>query len=1548
MRDVRIRFRIVFRGLNDEGVNTFKNYALKQHYARFRELVFGKHIIYEQQQDPRIESDFQVTVTGPSIEQGRNELHNCVVYAIREVDLAFDGIRRNFMEDGRFPENVSFSILLVSKDIFPKTFELRTLVPVNGFYLGNVVSRTEFLNSAFVFLPPDEKSTALMCDFMYHGRDEEGVLCSMLLMFEHDRDCFDIIFPDCYTQHQGGMPKRMERIVEITTKYKTIRRMILTIGADKEDGTFAVTMTFQLMSPMEIFVYKIDDNQQGAGRFRSFGQRFLTWNKKADYERLMANSSCVKLKGFFKKAKELLVLIDRLQRATGLNVEFRILTDGSIIPLTNYVKTNLEEICPEMTDFKFFKLAYAIEALVSRGGLIYDYFFHPNFRQFDEFVLYVKNLYIKDLEQIQNQHLDVPRTVAVLEEMLNMVDRQTDISPPLMMFRELYDNRDLKFISNLTKELLEEGYMRVRRVIVTPTRRLYVNPELVMGNRSLRKVESNHMLRVVFRDEGGRMLSSLPTAIINDTVHKLLSKPLKVGCQLFSYVGSSNSQLRDHGCYFILGTDEDACRFRMMSRMGQVFTQSKELTVALDWPEYSDVFDYIGGLDSNGKPYTFSDGCGQVSEEFCKKIVKDLKLGDCRPSCFQIRFRGYKGVLCVNTDIDNTYSWMKERNKLVVTPRGKKLPWYQQSIHFRPSQRKFIGPLETRMEIVKFSTPINVNLNKPLINILDQVSEMQGPVVHHRVKNRICVLLEEHVQRSIDGLVDEMVARSILSEFTRYFHYNRLQEFYITEEPFLRSLLRATCSVSLLKLVDKMRIRIPRSDGRMMFGVVDETGLLQYGEVFIQYTVNCDLKYPNDAAEKKILRGKVMVTKNPSVVAGDVRLFEAVDLPALRDLVDVIVFPQQGPRPHPDEMAGSDLDGDEYSIFWDPQLFLNENEPAFDFTSPPPKTLPPTDIDPTQLTKYMVEFFTKYISQDSIGHIANAHLANSDLYGLNSDVCLSIAKKHNQAVDFPKTGQIPDELTKKWGPKGEPPERIERFPNFMARSNSSCYKSCRLLGELHSRVSELCEMVGFESLMSIGDEIQVDDGLLINGYEQYLAVAEREYNEYKSMIDSLLDSYGINGEGELFSGQFTALKKRISERDNDDMSLFNTSHMIEEQVGSIVAKFRNNFFDEFGGLILCTEVENGLEFYGLHETFRRVCNYPTEQMRQKASAYYCHAYTQKTCLSFAWLVAEILATIRRDYLQINKNFSYHPLDDQITERIDRCCEQKEFADFREELLEIAKTKISSDRISHRIAELVPRFTGLDKLLFYNRKWAELHQVSVGEKELDYILYMLGCGFLNKGGGAWLQFDDPEDETIIDLRQHAGGLGRRFIQFIKYLMSYEFGSHKSFTFGEISPKIWTDFECQELHIAATQTFYPIAVNRRFDVIPGNIDSTTTYVEKYIEGSHFVIEVPKRFDIGDSKDNKYDDMLKKIAIKCGCKRIVRLHKPEKHNPNIRIIVAKPVGTFRSIQTLRRLLTVEPVMEKNLKSRADGISEQIRRKLEYYSKDTVSITDPWPPKN
>lgn len=62
--------------------------------------------------------------------------------------------------------------------------------------------------------------------------------------------------------------------------------------------------------------------------------------------------------------------------------------------------------------------------------------------------------------------------------------------------------------------------------------------------------------------------------------------------------------------------------------------------------------------------------------------------------------------------------------------------------------------------------------------------------------------------------------------------------------------------IILEKLIAKVQIQVPSHLGRSMFGVMDETGQLQWGQVFVQCTRNIWLKAPSKSAAKVILTGR--------------------------------------------------------------------------------------------------------------------------------------------------------------------------------------------------------------------------------------------------------------------------------------------------------------------------------------------------------------------------------------------------------------------------------------------------------------------------------------------------------------------------------------------------------------------------------------------------------------------------------------------------------------------------------------------------------------------
>ena len=78
-----------------------------------------------------------------------------------------------------------------------------------------------------------------------------------------------------------------------------------------------------------------------------------------------------------------------------------------MIPLVKYAKKSLMDF-DWLKNENYFPLAYAIEALISRGGSVYDYFFHPILSEngvcFEKFVRCVTETYDHDEREVAKKH----------------------------------------------------------------------------------------------------------------------------------------------------------------------------------------------------------------------------------------------------------------------------------------------------------------------------------------------------------------------------------------------------------------------------------------------------------------------------------------------------------------------------------------------------------------------------------------------------------------------------------------------------------------------------------------------------------------------------------------------------------------------------------------------------------------------------------------------------------------------------------------------------------------------------------------------------------------------------------------------------------------------------------------------------------------------------------------------------------------------------------------------------------------------------------------
>ncbi|XP_051188557.1 probable RNA-dependent RNA polymerase 1 [Lolium perenne] len=723
----------------------------------------------------------------------------------------------------------------------------------------------------------------------------------------------------------------------------------------------------------------------------------------------------------------------------------------------------------------------------------------------------------------------------------------------------------------------DDGLVRVYRAQVTPAKMYFYGPEINVSNRVIRHyaADLDNFLRISFVDEDFEKLRSADISprsasrrtALYDRIMSVLSDGITIGDKKFEFLAFSSSQLRDNSAWMFAsrpGLSASGIRQWMgnfagirnvakyAARLGQSFSASTE-TLKVEKYEVEEIPDI-----KNSTKYDFSDGIGKISADCARQVAMKCKLNWFTPSAFQIRYGGYKGVVAVG-------------------------PGSQWKLSLRKSMLKFESENIT-LDVLSYSKYQPCFLNRQLISLLSTLG----------VRDSIFELKQREAVERLNRMITEPQAAIEAVELTPMGEISNTIKGLLCGgyqpdlEPFLSMLLQTMRAFKLLELKMKSRIFIPQ--GRAMMGCLDETRTLRYGEVFVQ--ASCTAKKDS---EKKVVTGKVVVAKNPCLHPGDIRILQAVDVPALHHMVNCVVFPQQGPRPHPNECSGSDLDGDVYFVSWDPDLIPTRVVAPMDYTPAPTE-----ELDHDVRMEEVHEYFANYIVNESLGMIANAHVvfADKDPLKAESKPCIELAKLFSVAVDFPKTGvpaQIPPHL------------HVKEYPDFMEKHDKETYVSNGVIGKLYREIKWQNPRV--DHFTKDVAKRSYDTDLIVDGYQYHIEEAEQFKEDYDVKLGNLMDHYGIKTEAEIISGCVLMMAKNFSRRSDN------------EAVAGAVRSLRREARSWFGE----TEDED--------EDWRSV-------QEAKASAWYHVTYHQEywgrynqECerphlISFPWCVCDMLLNIK--------------------------------------------------------------------------------------------------------------------------------------------------------------------------------------------------------------------------------------------------------------------------------------------------------------------------------
>ncbi|KAL2140726.1 hypothetical protein VTI28DRAFT_3319 [Corynascus sepedonium] len=639
----------------------------------------------------------------------------------------------------------------------------------------------------------------------------------------------------------------------------------------------------------------------------------------------------------------------------------------------------------------------------------------------------------------------------------------------------------------------------VRKVIVTPTRIYFSTPTVETTNRVVRRYRhvQDHFIRVQFTDEMQNGRIGACDVDRDDELYtrvcRVMTQGIRMGKWHWKFLAYGNSQIRESGAFFFCEPEDgsvtcDSIRQWMgnfdhilsvpkfAARLGQCFSTTRLLHY-ISSPRIVEIDDVE---TKDGVCYT--DGVGKISLPLASLVAEHWELNR-PPSAIQFRMGGCK--------------------------------------------------VYNGLEIIRCSQFSCASLNRQTILILSCLGvpdEVFIDMMAAQIANYDAAMIDkDKAVELLDNYVDENMTTTTIAAMLR-------SGFMHTREPFVRTVLQLWRSWSIKGLKEKAKLVVEQ--GAFVLGCADETGTLrghsrategrknvsrdQLPQIFLQ------VPDPKNRREYKVITGLCIVGRNPSLHPGDIRVVEAVDVPKLRHIRDVVVFPLRGDRDVPSMCSGGDLDGDDFFVIWDPRLLPTEwSHPPMEYSAPEQPTEPRSSV-----TKSLAFFFVLFMKNDILPLIAHAHLATADYEAEG----LQLAERHSTAVDYAKTG-VPAQLNKELSPR--------KYPHFMEKPKSKTYHSTSILGKLY-------DMVDREVFDNKENYILPFDDRILKRYKPdsiLLKEARKIKGQYDISMRRIMGQLEIRTEFEIWT-TFVRSKPRVG-----------SDYKVQEKVGREAAGLKKQFRD---------------------------------------------------------------------------------------------------------------------------------------------------------------------------------------------------------------------------------------------------------------------------------------------------------------------------------------------------------------------------------------------------